>query len=106
MKEFKILALALGAVFATTTVVAQNTVRQSTPTRATHRATALANVPNQEICGYWYMTGHDRDMYRQRLRESKSTHEEAMSLAEHYERMQARARAAGATLTDPPPLRR
>jgi hypothetical protein len=104
MKEFKIGALTLAAVFAASAGAAQHTVRQSTPTRTAPSVVSLADVPDREIYGYWYMTGHDRDLYRQRLREAKNTHEEALFLAEHYERMQARAKAAGVTLADPPPL--
>jgi hypothetical protein len=104
MKGFKILALTLAAFFAASAGAVQNTARQSTPTRTAPSAVSLADVPDRQIYGYWYMTGHDRDLYRQRLREAKNTHEEALFLAEHYERMQARAKAAGATLPDPPPL--
>lgn len=104
MKGFKILALSLAAVFAASAAAAQHTVRQSAPARTVPSAASLADVPDREIYGYWYMTGHDRDLYRQRLREAKNTQEEALFLAEHQERMQARAKAAGATLPDPPPL--
>ena len=103
MKACQIFTFTVAAVFAASTGLAQNTTRQSTPARTAPKTMSLADVPNQQIYGYWYMTGHDRDLYRQRLRESKNTHEEAMYLAEHYERMQARAKAAGATVADPPP---
>jgi hypothetical protein len=94
--------LILAGVFATSAALVQGKTDKPVHKRNQSRAVSLADVPDREIYGYWYTTGFDRELYRQRLREAKSTHEEAQILADHYERMQARAKAAGATLPDPP----
>jgi hypothetical protein len=56
---------------------------------------------DRAIYGYDYMTGHDRDLYRERLREVKSPQERAQFMTEHAQRMQERAKAYGVTLPEP-----
>lgn len=99
MKVNRILSFVLiGVVVTSAGAVQGKTVHQ----RSQSSAVSLADVPDREIYGYWYTTGFDRELYRQRLREAKNAQEEAQVLAEHYERMQARAKAAGVSLPEPP----
>ncbi|MGA8513426.1 MAG: hypothetical protein WB821_01485 [Burkholderiaceae bacterium] len=102
MKALQIFVLALAGITASSASVAKDKSSASSQRVSSSGAVSLEQVPDRDIYGYWYMTGHDRDVYRQRLREAKTTHERALFLSEHYERMQARARELGVTLEAPP----
>jgi hypothetical protein len=109
MKAYhRILPLAFVGIFATSVGMTKEQVRktQQAPTTKSSQPSALSldQVPDQEIYGYFYMTGHDRDLYRQRLREAKTAQERAQFLAEHKERMRERAKAYGVTLPAPSTL--
>jgi hypothetical protein len=105
MKTYhRILALALVGIFAASGGVAREHVRnnQRAPiTDSQPSAASMARAADRQIYGYDYTTGHDRDLYHQRLREAKTSQERAQFLAEHAARMQERAKAYGVTL--PPP---
>jgi hypothetical protein len=99
MKVYRLLSLVVVGVFALSGAMVQG----KTAHKRSHSSTvSLADVPDREIYGYWYTTGFERDLYRQRLREAKNAQEEAQVLADHYKRVQERAKAAGATLPEPP----
>jgi hypothetical protein len=105
MKTYhRILPLALAGIFAASIGVAKESARKTHRAPTTYSQPSAASpdqVPDRQIYGYDYMTGHDRDLYRQRLREAKTSQERAQFLAEHQERMQERAKTYGVTL--PPP---
>jgi hypothetical protein len=102
MKVYQILPLVLAGALAASVGLVQGKTDKPVHKRGQSSAASLADVPDREIYGYWYTTGFERELYRQRLREAKNAQEEAQVLADHYERVQARAKAAGATLPDPP----
>lgn len=104
MKAYRILPLALAGVLAASFAVAKEKVRKTSPARYASGVQSQERMPDRSIYGYDYMTGHDRDVYYQRLREAKNSQERNQFLAEHYERMQAKAKEYGATLPPPPAL--
>jgi hypothetical protein len=104
MKAYRILPLALAGVLAASFGMAKEKARQSNPARYAPGAQSQERTPDRSIYGYDYMTGHDRDVYYQRLREAKNSQERNQFLAEHYERMQTRAKQYGATLPPPPSM--
>lgn len=103
MQVYRILPLALAALLAAPWGLAQDAVK-SNPKRYPSSAETHRRTLDRSIYGYFYMTGHDRDMYYKRLRESTNPQDRSQFLAEHYERMQARAKVYGDTLPAPPHL--
>jgi len=56
-----------------------------------------------QIYGSSMMTEHERNTYRQRMRNAKSAQEREQIRAEHHKQMQERAKQRGIKLPDMPP---
>jgi hypothetical protein len=101
MKALRIFALTLAIVSVASAGWAQDQSRKAYKGKKPASGQRMAASVDRSIYGYDYMTGHDRDMYYQRLREAKNSQERNQFLAEHSQRMQERAKAYGVTLPEP-----
>jgi hypothetical protein len=101
MKVLRIFALTLAIVSVASAGWAQDQSRKAYKGKKQASGQRMAASVDRSIYGYDYMTGHDRDMYYQRLREAKNSQERAQFLAEHSQRMQERAKVYGVTLPEP-----
>lgn len=64
---------------------------------------SAAQTPPRPIYGSQLMTPHERQVYRERMREARTARERERIRLEHHRQMQERAREHGVRLPDMPP---
>jgi hypothetical protein len=101
MKALRIYTLALAMVSLASAGMAETSSRKPDKKQKSGISQRQAANADRSIYGYDYMTGHDRDVYRARMREAKTSQERAQFMAEHSKSMQERAKTYGVTLPEP-----
>jgi hypothetical protein len=101
MKALRIFTLTLAIVSLASAGWAATSSGKPYPKQKAATSQRMSAVADRSIYGYDYMTGHDRDVYHERLREAKTSQERTQFLNEHAQRMQERAKAYGVTLPEP-----
>ena len=102
------LALAAAAVAAQTPsqTPATERTRDQAQARTNAQEQAQAKLGDQQIYGYQLMTPAERNVYRDRMRATKTAQERERIRAEHHAEMQVRAKERGVTLPPEPPAGR